>query len=79
MLVTVCHPCVPQAYLGVVGARTADDIFRILAVRMLDPLIFECLSFSLNMFRADKIVKEADKQSACVRLVLAATCCGARV
>ena len=61
------HDCT-QAYLGVVGARTSDDIFRILAVRMLDPLIFECLSFSLNMFRADKIVKEADKQSAYVLL-----------
>ena len=55
-----------QAYMNVVGARTADDIFRILSVRMLEPLIFECISYSLNMFRADKIVKEADKQTAYV-------------
>lgn len=53
-----------EAYVDVVAARTADDIFRILSVRMLEPLIFECISYSLNMFRADKIVKEADKQTA---------------
>lgn len=55
-----------QAYLRAVAARTGDDIFRILSVRMLEPLIFECIQYSLNLFRSEKIVKEADKQTACV-------------
>lgn len=32
-----------RAYLNAVARRSSDDIFRIMAVRLLEPLIFECI------------------------------------
>jgi hypothetical protein len=40
----------------------ADDIFRVLAVELINPLIFETIHYSLNLFKSGKIFREAGKQ-----------------
>ena len=34
--------------------RVADDVFRIIAVRLLQPLVFESIQFSLTLFSGGK-------------------------
>jgi hypothetical protein len=45
-----------------VKQRTADDIFRVLAVALINPLIFEAIHNSLNLFKSGKIWREATNQ-----------------
>jgi len=40
----------------------SDDIFRILAVDLINPLVFESIHYSLNLFKGGKIFREASKQ-----------------
>ena len=40
--------------------RISDDMFRIMSVRLLEPLIFECIQFSLNLFNSNStVIREA--------------------
>ena len=50
MSVTVFNEEWTDAYLALVEKRISDDMFRIQAVRLLERLVFESISFSLNMF-----------------------------
>ena len=52
------------AYFAVASTRVADDLFRITAVRLLERLVFESISFSLNTFSNGAAIKrEAGVQS----------------
>lgn len=35
-----------RAYVAAVANRCASDVFRILGVRFMEPLIFECISYT---------------------------------
>ncbi len=49
-----------QAYRKVAARRMADDLFRIMSVRLLEPLVFECIQFSLNLFNNNStVIREA--------------------
>merc|ERR1712070_1171161 len=51
-----------KAYLRVVSKRVTDDVFRIVAVRLLQPLVFECIQFTINLFsQGGKVKLEAKK------------------
>ena len=64
MVVTVFGKEWTEAYLGLVSKRISDDMFRIQAVRLLERLVFESISFSLNMFsKGDSVKHEAHSQS----------------
>lgn len=48
------------AYSRVLTKRVSDDMFRIMSVRLLEPLIFECIQFSLNLFNSNStVIREA--------------------
>jgi len=51
-----------RAYLNIVIHRCAQDIFRTLAVDMINPLIFETIHNSLNLFKTGRVFREANKQ-----------------
>ena len=52
-----------EAYLRLASKRVSDDIFRILSIRMLEPLVFECIQYSLNLFSAKgSIGRESDQE-----------------
>ena len=64
MSVTVFNEEWTDAYLALVEKRISDDMFRIQAVRLLERLVFESISFSLNMFaKGDSVKHEAHSQS----------------
>jgi len=49
-----------RAYCRVLSKRVSDDMFRIMSVRLLEPLIFECIQFSLNLFNSNStVIREA--------------------
>lgn len=49
-----------EAYRKVLALRMGDDIFRLMAVRLLEPLVFEAIQFSLNLFNNNStVVREA--------------------
>ena len=50
MTVTMFNAQWTQAYLDLLTRRVADDVFRIIAVRLLQPLVFESIQFSLTLF-----------------------------
>ncbi len=50
MAVTMFNAQWTQAYLDLLTRRVADDVFRIIAVRLLQPLVFESIQFSLTLF-----------------------------
>jgi len=57
--------------------RVSDDLFRNYAVRILEPLVFEAIQFSLNMFRqGGSITREAEVRGTleCVHKCRAAVC-----
>ena len=54
MSVTMFNPQWTQAYLDLLTRRVADDVFRIIAVRLLQPLVFESIQFSLTLFSGGK-------------------------
>lgn len=51
-----------QAYMGAVVDRVSNDIFRSLAVELLNPMILEAIFFSLNMFKSGRLRRAAKKQ-----------------
>lgn len=51
-----------NAYLRLVSKRVSDDVFRILAVRMVEPLAFECIQYSLNLFSAKGSIGRESEQ-----------------
>eukprot|EP00658_Telonema_sp_P-2_P084539 TRINITY_DN9408_c0_g1_i3.p2 TRINITY_DN9408_c0_g1~~TRINITY_DN9408_c0_g1_i3.p2 ORF type:complete len:134 (+),score=43.62 TRINITY_DN9408_c0_g1_i3:167-568(+) len=49
-----------EAYMRVLTKRVSDDMFRIMSVRLLEPLIFESIQFSLNLFNSNStVIREA--------------------
>ena len=54
MSVTMFNPQWTQSYLDLLTRRVADDVFRIIAVRLLQPLVFESIQFSLTLFSGGK-------------------------
>eukprot|EP00912_Choanoflagellata_sp_UC4_P001107 UC4_evm1s685 len=53
-----------DAYLRVMTKRISDDFFRILTVRLLEPLVFECIQFTLKLFSNNNVIaREAELQS----------------
>ncbi|KNC51042.1 uncharacterized protein AMSG_12025 [Thecamonas trahens ATCC 50062] len=51
-----------SAYFGAVIDRSTSDVFRSLAVEMLNPLIIEAIHYSLNLFKGHKIRRESKRQ-----------------
>nr|WGU15254.1 dynamin superfamily protein [Variosea sp.] len=51
-----------KSYFDVMKKRTSDDLFRVLAVELINPLIFETIHYSLNLFKSGKIFREAGRQ-----------------
>ena len=53
-----------EAYRTVMAKRVSDDVFRIMSVRLLEPLVFECIQFSLNLFNNNStVIREAKMAS----------------
>ena len=53
-----------EAYRTVMTKRVSDDVFRIMSVRLLEPLVFECIQFSLNLFNNNStVIREAKMAS----------------
>src|SRR5690349_18381859 len=50
------------AYFNIVKQRSADDLFRLLAVDLINPLIFETIHYSLSLFKSGRVFREASKQ-----------------
>lgn len=50
------------AYFDILAKRISDDVFRILAVDLVNPLIFETIHYSLNLFKSGRVFKESAKQ-----------------
>jgi len=53
-----------HGYNQIMRERMADDIYRIYAVNIINPLIFETLHNSLKLFKSGVIFREAKKQIA---------------
>ena len=51
-----------EAYLRLASKRVSDDVFRILAIRLLEPLVFECIQYSLNLFSAKGSIGRESEQ-----------------
>jgi len=51
-----------SAYFKVLSDRLADDIFRLLAVDLINPLVLDAIQYSLNLFKSGKIFREAKSQ-----------------
>jgi len=51
-----------KAYFNATKTRTADDMFRLLAVDLINPLIFETIHYSLNLFKSGRVHRESTKQ-----------------
>jgi len=51
-----------KAYFEIVKKRTCDDTFRLLAVDLINPLIFETIHYSLSLFKSGRVFREASKQ-----------------
>jgi len=51
-----------RAYFNIVKQRTSDDVFRLLAVDLINPLIFETIHYSLSLFKSGRVFREATKQ-----------------
>jgi hypothetical protein len=52
-----------EAYRHVLSLRLGDDIFRLMAVRLLEPLVFEAIQFSLNLFNNNTTVAREAKMA----------------
>jgi len=50
------------AYFNILKQRSADDLFRLLAVDLINPLIFETIHYSLSLFKSGRVFREASKQ-----------------
>ena len=69
-----------EAYIRLLTKRISDDIFRIMTVRLLEPLVFESIQFTLNLFNSNSTVireaklatKEADELEGLKRNLVAA-------
>jgi GTPase SAR1 family protein len=51
-----------EAYLRLASKRVSDDVFRILSIRLLEPLVFECIQYSLNLFSAKGSIGRESEQ-----------------
>lgn len=51
-----------EAYLRLASKRVSDDVFRILSIRLLEPLVFECIQYSLNLFSAKGAIGHESEQ-----------------
>jgi len=56
------HDIWTKSYFEVVKARSSDDIFRLIAVDLINPLIFETIHYSLNLFKSGRVQRESSKQ-----------------
>lgn len=62
VMVPVYGSVFTKAYIDAVSNRSSNDVFRMLAVSLLNPIIFESIHHSLNMFKSGKLFREARRQ-----------------